>query len=121
VNQVELLPLERAVLEMITRGDSQILQTLKRQIARSTVARREYTGVGFFTYLLVPDDVPRVSGVKDRFPVGDIRAEIIGLDHGAGFLLWVEVGCASCLEGYTYDEPWPEVVGTFNLREFQAG
>jgi hypothetical protein len=121
MKQAELLPLERAVLEVITREPSPILQILSRQVACCTVSKREYTGVGFFTYLRVPDDVPRVSGVKDRFPLGDIRAEIVGLEHGAGFLLWVENGCATCLEGYTYDEPWPEVIGDFSLREFQAG
>ena len=27
--------------------------------------------------------------------------------HGLGFLLYVADGALSALEGYTYDEPWP--------------
>ena len=38
------------------------------------------------------------------------------LAHGAGFVLFIRGGRLSMLEGYTYDEPWPDQVRGFSLR-----
>jgi hypothetical protein len=39
----------------------------------------------------------------------------VGFYHGAGFVLFVDDGVISFLEGFTYDEPWPEDAGSFEL------
>jgi hypothetical protein len=32
------------------------------------------------------------------------QAQIDGIKHGMGFILWLERGYADCIEGYTYDD-----------------
>ncbi|HSU05754.1 MAG TPA: hypothetical protein VLI93_09290, partial [Acetobacteraceae bacterium] len=50
------------------------------------------------------------------FSFGDIQAMIPGLTFGAGFVLHVRNGAIEFLEGYSYEEPWPESVSGFVLR-----
>jgi hypothetical protein len=47
--------------------------------------------------------------------LGDIGADIPGLAHGAGFVLFVRGGVISMLEGFSYDEKWPESISEFKL------
>jgi len=42
------------------------------------------------------------------FELGDVDARMDGLEHGAGFLLFVRKGRMTILEGYSYEEPWPK-------------
>ena len=53
-------------------------------------------------------------------PFGDVRAEMEGLQHGAGFLIFIECGVIHNLEGYTYDEDWPDEVRGFTLRNIDS-
>jgi hypothetical protein len=39
---------------------------------------------------------------------GDVVAEVEGVENGAGFLLFIEDGRMTMLEGYMFGEPWPE-------------
>jgi len=41
-----------------------------------------------------------------RRAIGDVHAELAGLSHGAGFVLFIKDGRLDCLEGLTYDEAW---------------
>ncbi len=47
---------------------------------------------------------------------GDVIGDIPGLASGAGFLLYIKNGVLDMLEGYSYDEPWPESINSFNLK-----
>lgn len=44
-----------------------------------------------------------------------MKAEIGGLQNGAGFVLHLREGVMDYLEGYSYDEPWPPVVEAFSV------
>ena len=111
----ELSDLEAAVLAKLAEGSSQPLEMLRAQIASATVTERKMTGVGFYTTLHVPEEVPPVPRVS-RGPFGDVSAEIEGLTNGAGFLLWFDNGRISQLEGFAYKGSWPETVKGFTLR-----
>jgi hypothetical protein len=52
---------------------------------------------------------------------GDVAAQVDGLKHGAGFLLYVMDGMLDAIEGYSYDEPWPEQIGAFSLAYMHEG
>ncbi len=108
--------LEAAVLDKLLTGDLPALATLRIQRQRMQVAKREYTGVGFFIEFEHPDDVVRLATSKSiRF--GDVVAELDGLEHGAGFLLFIDNGLITMLEGYTNtNEAWPAKPGRFELR-----
>lgn len=109
-----LSKIEKAVLENLLDGNLPFLIQLRQQFARCTVAQREFTGFGFYTTLVVPDDVSRIAGVDIKF--GDVIAEIPELPSGAGFLLYIKDGVLDMLEGYSYDEPWPSSISSFNLK-----
>jgi hypothetical protein len=110
----DLTNLERAVLTRLLAGDHPVLIVLREQAARAKVARREFTGVGFFCLLHVPPDLSPVAAGAD-FTIGDVSASIPGLEHGAGFLLFVRQGRLSELEAFSYEERWPSEVTTFTL------
>jgi hypothetical protein len=106
----ELTPLENAAIEaMLADAPPALLE----QARRARVTGRRFTGAGFFTDLLVPEDVPILEGIHD---LGErVFAQIDGLAHGAGFVLFVRGGRIKCLEGFSFDEPWPSEVVTFRV------
>jgi hypothetical protein len=107
-----LSDLEQAVLDKLLVGDSDVLATLREQINGAKLARREYTGAGFYCDIEVDSRAPTVRG---NLELGDVSAVIPSLKHGAGFLLFVRDGRVTMLEGFTYDEPWPDSVRGFSL------
>jgi hypothetical protein len=114
-----LQDLERAVLDLLAAGDVPSMRQLQEQIATCAVPNRELTGTGFFTTLDVDrGSVAPVEGLPSRS--GDVHLEIEGLAHGAGFVLFIEDGYIRTLEGYPYDEPWPDAVGDFRLSRFEG-
>lgn len=72
------------------------------------VQRRHYTGVGFWTELSLPPDAPSVASLELRVVLDGAGAKFVGLEHDSGFILFVIGGRIDTLEGYTYDEPWPD-------------
>ena len=107
--------IERAVMSMLLIGEHPILDILRKQFELCTVAKREFTGAGVFVTFSVPETASRLPQ-KDSFSFGDVGAEIQGLQHGAGFVLWVREGVLDFLEGYTFDEPWPDRTDDFALQ-----
>jgi hypothetical protein len=104
-----LTTLENRVLEMLLRGEDEILAGLRQQAKQAQVSSRKMTGVGFFTNFEVPAEVPRVK-TRPTFKLGDVNGTADNVNQGLGFLLYVRDGALSRLEGYTYDEPWPDEV-----------
>ena len=110
-----LTTLEDQVLEMLLRGQDEVLTVLRQQARQLQVSSREMTGAGFYTEFVVPPDVARVAE-RPSFKLGDVNGTADNLSHGLGFLLYVKDGALSMLEGYTYDEPWPDDVRGLVLR-----
>lgn len=113
---MNLEPLESAVLQKLLDGDHPVLTILRNQMPGLSVKVRTNTGAGFFTeFSTAPASRPApLPQGKARF--GDVEATINGLKNGAGFLLYVEQGLLHILEGYSYEEPWPEQVREFSVR-----
>lgn len=109
----ELNEFERAVLNALLSGDGSTLKVLREQARVARLVSRESTGVGIFLNFEVPTSAPSLS--ERDFAFGDVFAEIEGLRHGAGFVLFVTDGRLSMLEGYSYAEPWPASVTNFKL------
>lgn len=104
---------EKAVLDKLLAGDHPVLADLRIQAERGRVTSRDYTGVGFFCAFTIPPEL-RVSAIPD-FHLGDVNGTVEGLQHGAGFVLFVRNGRLSMLEGYTYEERWPKDINDFDL------
>ncbi len=111
-----LTKLEKEVLKMLLDGDDDVLVNLKSQLDLVSVKDREMSGAGFFTNFLVPQSCKTSTiNSSSEFRIGDVHAEIDGLDFGAGFLLYVEDGAMQMLEAFSYDEPWPAATDSFKL------
>jgi hypothetical protein len=96
----DITPLERAVLGSILDRWPDLRPALEQQLATARVTKRENSGAGFFTTLAVDPTTPAIQGRPDS-----VDAEVDGLAHGMGFVLFVDgAGHADLLEGYTYGE-----------------
>jgi hypothetical protein len=120
-----LTELESEVLTLLLSREEPGYDALRAQLKACSVRGREYSGAGFFTNLDVEEGAPGVDVEVVGNPVGqghaypdDVFAEIDGLQWGAMFLLWLENGRISQLEGTSFagDNPWPDPVQGFRVR-----
>ncbi|NUQ35661.1 MAG: hypothetical protein HUU29_12065 [Planctomycetaceae bacterium] len=118
---LELTKLERAVMDALLDGDHPVLGILRQQYAEAKVVSRELSGVGFFTNFTVPESVPRLK--EEIGLIGGVGAEVEGINHGAGFWLFLKDGHINMLEGFTYDDPWhdPDLAEDFQLSYHNLG
>jgi hypothetical protein len=114
-----LTPLEDQVIRMLLAGDDEALAVLRQQLDHAKVSSRRMTGVGFYTAFVVPPEATRVID-RPSFKLGDVNGTAANVKHGLGFLLYVTDGVLSMLEGYTYDEPWPNEFKGLVLTRKQA-
>jgi hypothetical protein len=99
---LHLTALELAALEEICRQQTVGRRALESQLATATVARRENSGAGFFTYLAVDRAAPPVASVK---PVlGNVAASIEGFKQPLLLMLFMKDGYAEMLEGAAVDD-----------------
>ena len=110
---LELTKFELAVMEHMLNGDEPNLSVLRAQLVQATICRT-LTGVGFYVDFEVPDNCPKIAHASCH--IGDVEAEIDGLVHGAGFVLFIADGKITQLEAYSYDEPWPENFQEYALK-----
>lgn len=108
--------LERAVLGKLFDGAHPALISLRRHAELAKVVSRKLTGAGFYTSFELPEGLAAASVPSAKIRFGDVGAKIPGLQHGAGFLVYVDDGKLKMLEGYCYDEKWPERVESFELH-----
>jgi hypothetical protein len=109
VDADRLTHFEYDVIATILRPDHPVFDALRRQLAACRVGERELTGHGFYTSLIVPPDVAPAPVNRDQLRLdGGIGATMDGLQHGAGFVLWVQKGVLDTLEGFCYEAAWPE-------------
>lgn len=110
-----LTPLERDAIAGFVSGGDRRLDALRPQLAECRIKSREFTGVGFFTQIVVPQRLAVVG--LGRHVFSGINAEIEGLEHGAAFVLFVEDGMLDMLEGVVNgDGPWPDRIGRYTIK-----
>jgi hypothetical protein len=98
--------MEQQVMDLLLQGDHPLLATLREQFVVADVSRREYTGAGFFTNFAIPATAPRLP-FKRRLVFCDVYADLTGLEHGAGFLLFIDDGTLNFLECSICEPEWP--------------
>jgi hypothetical protein len=101
--------IEQQVLKMLLTGEDEVLRILRDQVAAAEVTSRQMTGVGFFTDFEVPPGT-RKTASQSSIRLSDVVGTANGLEHGFGFVLFVDDGVAHMLEGYAIDEAWPAEV-----------
>lgn len=107
---------EKEIIEAILKHerDRELADLLFEQYKHLLVKKREFTGVGFYTYFYIPEE-GCILNKNLNLKLGDIEAEIKGLKHGAGFILYINEGRITTLEGYCYDEKWPNHAKIINI------
>ena len=105
--------LETEVMQLLLAGQHPVLEILRAQFKCSRVKKREMTGAGF--YLSFETDSALKATDISQITLGDVHAQIEGLKNGAGFVLFIVDGLVGCLEGYSYDEPWPNEIKKYSL------
>jgi hypothetical protein len=102
----EMLDLVGRLMPLLLAGDHPAAAALREQYALAQIHRIELTGVGFVVEFAVPPNAPRTE--PNDFAGGQVHMQVEGVVHGAACLLFVRAGVIAALEGYTYDDEWPE-------------
>ena len=98
--------MENEVLLLILREYPVLLNKLKQ----SHITKREFTGVGFYSNFESKDDI--IYG--DDMQISDVGGRINNSLH-VGFLLFVKKGKLDFLECFTYGDPWPENIESYEI------
>lgn len=106
---------EQQVLEKILEGPSPVLEILRTQLQSATINARRMTGAGFFIDFSIPLDTPVIPS-KAAFQINDVVGEVNGVENAVGFVLYVEDGRLTTLEGFTYGEEWPASITEWTLN-----
>ncbi len=93
---------------------------LRDQMRSAAVAKRTFTGCGFFTDFSVPDTCPPVPGEPSSH-LSNVLGTSPKLQLPIGFVLFIKRGRLSLLEAHTYDEPWPSDPGEITLAYAPEG
>src|ERR1700722_1078931 len=92
-----LWPIEREVLEITAREYPASTDVLRLQIDNAQAVRFENSGAGFFCYLKVATETPLL---KEKSPLDGAYGNVLGVEHGMGFIVFLENGRLSLIEGY---------------------
>jgi hypothetical protein len=106
---------EHAVMQQLLEEETLINRLLREQYKKARVVKREFTGVGFFTNFEIPNNVLRITEPVER-GYGNVICDINGIKDFGGFVLFIEKGVMTCLEGYTFYDEWPVVITSYNLH-----
>lgn len=71
---------------------------IRLQIGSARVVAFENTGGGFFSNLVIAENVPPIT---DKSPLEGGNAIVSGMEYGVGLLIWVSEGRLSTIEGYS--------------------
>ncbi|MBQ8746665.1 MAG: helix-turn-helix transcriptional regulator [Clostridia bacterium] len=112
----DFIAFEKAVIHRIFKEVPEYEENLCRQYRSVVVADRKFTGHGFCT-TFYGVTVPYSLGKDVNLTLGKVSATLNDGQHGAGFVLFIEGGVISCLEGCAYDEPWPEKIEKYAFDE----
>jgi hypothetical protein len=86
------------------------------------------TGQGFYLNFHILENVPLLK--LPYANIGNVLARIEGLENGAGFNMYIKDGIVKDLEGYCFDDAWPDpwpndrpykVIDRSKLPEIQIG
>lgn len=117
---MKLTKLEQEVIGRVLADPA--LQPVKPAVdfEKVIVKDREFTGTGFFTEFEPSQELKLFdSGVSMRW--GKVGAKLNASKLDTGYLVYVDDGYVTTIEGYTYGEDWPHEVEELELYELMPG
>ena len=100
---------EKIIITDIIGEYPEYKQKLQSQFDKIVVQKRQFSTYGFSTYYAVIV-VEETLGDDINLQLGKCQWNINGLNHGSDYILWIKNGFISCLEGFSYEEPWPDEI-----------
>ncbi|MBQ7010237.1 MAG: helix-turn-helix transcriptional regulator [Clostridia bacterium] len=100
---------EKIIITDIIEQYPEYKQRLRSQLERILLQKREFFTYGFSTYYDVVA-VEETLGDDKNLQLGKLQWNINGLNYGVDFILWIKNGFISCLEGFSYNELWPNEI-----------
>src|SRR5258706_6924946 len=96
-----LWKIERAVLGITAQQYPGSAEALYQQITSAVVASFENSGAGFFSNLEVDPGTPEIV---EKSPLMGAHGEVLGIEHGMGFIVFLTHGRISMIEGYCHGD-----------------
>ena len=108
---------EKDVITEIFKENPEYTAQLEAQYKVSTVTDRQFTGRGFFTTFEVPDK--SFSLGEDVSYEGGNVSVLLNDTILTGYVLFVQNGFITCLEGYNYGEKpsWPDDIRSYKILQ----
>ena len=100
---------EKIIITDIIEQYPEYKQKLQSQFEKIVVEKREFSTYGFSTYYVVTAE-EETLGDGENLTLGKHQWIINGLNYGSDYVLWIKNGFVSCLEGFSYNEPWPDEI-----------
>ena len=107
--------LEKMVLKKCLESFDVYIKEEKLFFSDIQITERRFTGVGFFTDIEESEKL-RIEAKNPPRVWGDFYARLNSTDD-TGYLVFIENGYINCIEGYTYEEVWPENI--HKIEEFR--
>ena len=103
-------------IDVLTALLGSVESAVRDQVAQCRVIKREFTGVGLFSDLVVVQHPPAPSATWDwKWVTGDVYLDHPDLNHGAGAMVLVKDGLLCLLECFTYSDPWPDDMESWSI------
>lgn len=94
-----LWPIEQAVLEATAQEYPAYANHLRSQAKSAQVSEFENSGAGFFSAVSISREAPLLP---DKAYVDGAHGSVEGIEHGMGFIVFLEGGRLSLIEGYCH-------------------
>ena len=100
---------EKIIIEDIIQTYPEHAEKLARQYNSAIVTKRTVNSPGFYTNYEIGDKTASLGDGVD-LQLGENQWNVNGLKYGSDYILWVKNGFISSLEGFSYDELWPNEI-----------
>ena len=95
------------VMNLMLSGDYGFLKLLRMQYRNAKITIEEDNSAGLYISFAVCDEKIRLKTTKQSFMLDNVIASNDEIDDQMGFILWVENGYITCLEGYVLGVNFP--------------
>lgn len=108
---------QKAMALFLSLGDK-TSELLLEQLEYLTVEKREFTGIGFYTYYTTPES-QSIDNIEKRYE--GLSVSIRNPEDTMCFILYIKKGSIRCLEAYTFEGWKQDDLGRLDITTFYGG
>ena len=117
---MKLNELEKKLIKEFLKQSGIIIDAERAFFSKITVKERYYTGVGFFTKFHQSDKL-RISHEEKTFIWNEGIGAKLNNTVETGYLFYIKMGYLEEIEGFTYDDEWPEKIHSIDTYKIKYG